>query len=137
MLPTSTSAVMPTYARQELVFERGEGCWLISAAGERYLDFAGGVAVSARRHRHPGVIAGHRPGPQSVAYVQSLSRRRTGDSGSQAVRGGALGETRVLLQLWSGSLRRRHQVDAALSSRLGPAGQEADYHVQGRIPWPH
>jgi acetylornithine/N-succinyldiaminopimelate aminotransferase len=50
-------AVMPTYARQDVVFERGEGAWLISTKGERYLDFASGVAVNALGHAHPKLIA--------------------------------------------------------------------------------
>lgn len=50
-------AVMPTYARQNVVFERGEGAWLISTSGERYLDFASGVAVNALGHTHPKLIA--------------------------------------------------------------------------------
>jgi acetylornithine/N-succinyldiaminopimelate aminotransferase len=50
-------AVMPTYARANLVFERGEGCWLISTTGERYLDFASGVAVNALGHAHPRLVA--------------------------------------------------------------------------------
>jgi acetylornithine/N-succinyldiaminopimelate aminotransferase len=48
---------MPTYARADLVFERGEGSWLISTSGERYLDFASGVAVNALGHAHPRLIA--------------------------------------------------------------------------------
>src|SRR5580765_3230573 len=56
--PASPSvAVMPTYARQNVVFERGEGAWLISTSGERYLDFASGVAVNALGHAHPKLIA--------------------------------------------------------------------------------
>ena len=50
-------AVLPTYARQDLVFERGEGAWLHTAAGERYLDFACGVAVTALGHAHPHLVA--------------------------------------------------------------------------------
>jgi acetylornithine/N-succinyldiaminopimelate aminotransferase len=48
---------MPTYARVDLVFERGEGTWIISSAGERYLDFASGVAVNVLGHAHPKLIA--------------------------------------------------------------------------------
>jgi acetylornithine/N-succinyldiaminopimelate aminotransferase len=48
---------MPTYARANLVFERGEGAWLVSTSGERYLDFASGVAVNALGHAHPRLIA--------------------------------------------------------------------------------
>jgi acetylornithine/N-succinyldiaminopimelate aminotransferase len=48
---------MATYARQNLVFERGEGSWLITPDGERYLDFASGVAVNALGHANPQLIA--------------------------------------------------------------------------------
>ena len=51
-----SSAVLPTYARQDLVFERGEGVWLTTQGGERYLDFTGGVAVSALGHAHPHLV---------------------------------------------------------------------------------
>jgi acetylornithine/N-succinyldiaminopimelate aminotransferase len=47
---------MPTYGRQDVVFERGEGSWLISTTGERYLDFASGVAVNALGHAHPHLV---------------------------------------------------------------------------------
>ena len=30
--------VLPTYARIDLEFERGEGCWLVTTDGRRYLD---------------------------------------------------------------------------------------------------
>jgi acetylornithine/N-succinyldiaminopimelate aminotransferase len=40
-----------------LSFERGEGCWLIDERGERYLDFAGGIAVNSLGHRHPALVA--------------------------------------------------------------------------------
>ena len=51
-----TSAILPTYARANLAFERGEGVWLYTADGERYLDFGGGVAVSSVGHSHPHLV---------------------------------------------------------------------------------
>src|SRR5688572_14379365 len=50
-------AVMPTYARANVVFERGEGAWMIATDGTRYLDFASGVAVNALGHAHPRLVA--------------------------------------------------------------------------------
>ena len=50
-------AVMPTYGRQDVVFERGEGSWLISTSGERYLDCTSGIAVNGLGHAHPKLIA--------------------------------------------------------------------------------
>jgi acetylornithine/N-succinyldiaminopimelate aminotransferase len=47
---------LPTYARANLAFERGEGVWLYTADGERYLDFGGGIAVSSVGHSHPHLV---------------------------------------------------------------------------------
>ena len=52
-----TQALMPTYARAELAFERGEGAYLYTAEGERYLDFMAGIAVCALGHAHPHLVA--------------------------------------------------------------------------------
>jgi len=54
---TQTSHLLPTYARVDLAFERGEGVWLIATGGERYLDFTSGVAVNALGHDHPHLVA--------------------------------------------------------------------------------
>ena len=51
------SAVMQTYGRAEIGFVRGDGCWLISESGDRYLDFASGIAVNTLGHSHPRLIA--------------------------------------------------------------------------------
>jgi acetylornithine/N-succinyldiaminopimelate aminotransferase len=54
--PYATSAIVPTYARTNVAFERGEGCWLISTTGERYLDFGAGIAVTSVGHAHPHLV---------------------------------------------------------------------------------
>ena len=51
------SAVMPTYARADIAFERGEGAYLYATDGRRYLDFASGIAVTALGHSHPHLVA--------------------------------------------------------------------------------
>ncbi|MPZ45097.1 MAG: acetylornithine/succinylornithine family transaminase [Betaproteobacteria bacterium] len=50
------SHVMNTYARQPLAFTRGEGVFLIDAAGKRYLDALAGVAVVSVGHCHPRLV---------------------------------------------------------------------------------
>src|SRR5271157_3386080 len=52
----ATSAIVPTYARANIAFERGEGCWLVSTEGERYLDFGAGIAVTSVGHAHPHLV---------------------------------------------------------------------------------
>ena len=50
------SAVMPTYGRADLAFERGSGAWLYTSDGRRFLDFASGVAVTGLGHAHPHLV---------------------------------------------------------------------------------
>ena len=40
-----TPAIMPTYNRTDISFERGEGAYLFGRDGRRFLDFASGIAV--------------------------------------------------------------------------------------------
>ena len=50
-------AVLPTYNRAPLAFERGEGAWAITADGTRYLDLGAGIAVNALGHANPDLVA--------------------------------------------------------------------------------
>ena len=48
-------ALMQTYGRLPVSFERGEGAWLWDERNERYLDALSGIAVCGLGHAHPGV----------------------------------------------------------------------------------
>jgi acetylornithine/N-succinyldiaminopimelate aminotransferase len=63
---------MPTFARVNLAFERGEGAWLTATNGERYLDFTSGVAVNALGHAHPHLVAALTEQAQRVWHVSNL-----------------------------------------------------------------
>jgi acetylornithine/N-succinyldiaminopimelate aminotransferase len=67
-------AVMGTYARANLVFERGEGAWMITKGGERYLDFASGVAVNALGHTHPKLVDALMQQANKVWHTSNLYR---------------------------------------------------------------
>ena len=49
-------ALMPTYRRTDIAFERGEGPYLYSTDGRRFLDFASGIAVTCLGHGHPALV---------------------------------------------------------------------------------
>lgn len=68
----ATSHLLPTYARANLAFERGEGAWLIATNGDRYLDFTSGVAVNALGHAHPRLIAALTEQAHKVWHVSNL-----------------------------------------------------------------
>ena len=69
-----SSHILPTYARADLAFERGEGAWLYTATGERYLDFVSGVAVNALGHAHPALVAALTEQAHKVWHVSNLYR---------------------------------------------------------------
>jgi predicted acetylornithine/succinylornithine family transaminase len=49
--------VLSTYLRADEVFVRGQGARLWDADGRQWLDFLGGIAVSALGHNHPRLVA--------------------------------------------------------------------------------
>ncbi len=65
-------AVMPTYQRAEIAFERGEGAYLFAADGRCYLDFASGVAVTALGHSHPHLVAALTEQAKKVWHLSNL-----------------------------------------------------------------
>ena len=67
-----TSSLLPTYARIDLAFERGEGAWLFSTKGEAYLDFGCGIAVTALGHAHPHLVAALVAQGQRIWHVSNL-----------------------------------------------------------------
>ena len=51
-----TSSLLPTYNRYPLAFARGDGVWLETADGARYLDLGGGIAVASLGYSHPHLV---------------------------------------------------------------------------------
>ncbi|MFL6823435.1 MAG: aspartate aminotransferase family protein [Xanthobacteraceae bacterium] len=74
MSNNQSSHLLPTYARVDLAFERGEGAWLIATNGERYLDFTSGVAVNALGHAHPHLVEAITKQANRVWHVSNLYR---------------------------------------------------------------
>jgi len=69
---TLLSHLLPTYARADVAFERGEGAWLIATNGDRYLDFHSGVAVNVLGHTHPKLVEALIDQAQKVWHVSNL-----------------------------------------------------------------
>jgi acetylornithine/N-succinyldiaminopimelate aminotransferase len=68
------AALMPTYNRADLAFERGEGCWLYTGDGRRFLDFGSGIATSSLGHDHPHLTAAITEQVHKVMHVSNLYR---------------------------------------------------------------
>jgi acetylornithine/N-succinyldiaminopimelate aminotransferase len=115
------SAIVPTYARADLAFERGDGSWLTTVEGERYLDFGAGIAVVSLGHSHPHL-------------VETLTRQ-----------GGKLWHTSNLFQMPEGERLARRLAEATFADLVffANSGAEANeaaikmarrYHYVGGHP---
>ncbi len=62
--------VMGTYNRSSLSFVRGDGAWLETDSGDKYLDFTTGIAVNSLGHGHPELVAALKSKPISSGMSQ-------------------------------------------------------------------
>jgi acetylornithine/N-succinyldiaminopimelate aminotransferase len=65
---------MPTYNRADLAFERGEGAYLWTEDGRRFLDFGAGIATSSLGHGHPHLTKVVAEQAAKVMHVSNLYR---------------------------------------------------------------
>jgi len=68
------SAVMPSYSRTDIVFDRGEGLYLVATDGRRYLDFGSGIAVNSLGHAHPHLVAALKAQAEKLWHCSNLYR---------------------------------------------------------------
>jgi acetylornithine/N-succinyldiaminopimelate aminotransferase len=68
----NASALLPTYARIDVAFARGEGCWLEATDGRRFLDFGAGIAVCCLGHSHPHLVQALIDQGQKLWHVSNL-----------------------------------------------------------------
>jgi acetylornithine aminotransferase/acetylornithine/N-succinyldiaminopimelate aminotransferase len=64
--------VVPSYARFDLVLERGEGSYVWDIDGGRYLDLAGGIAVCSLGHAHPEITKALTEQSRKLIHVSNL-----------------------------------------------------------------
>jgi len=68
------SALMPNYARTNLAFERGDGAWLWTVDGRRFLDFGAGIATASLGHAHPHLVQAIAEQAGKVMHTSNLYR---------------------------------------------------------------
>lgn len=68
------SALLPNYARADLAFERGEGAWLWTVDGRRFLDFGSGIATASLGHGHPHLVKAIADQAGKVMHTSNLYR---------------------------------------------------------------
>ncbi len=67
-------ALMPTYNRADLAFERGDGAWLWTTDGRRFLDFGSGIATASLGHGNKHLADAIAEQAHKVMHVSNLYR---------------------------------------------------------------
>ena len=65
------SAVLNTYNRKKISFKKGEGCYLYSTSGKKYLDFIQGIAVNCLGHSNKKLIKAINDQSKKVWHVSN------------------------------------------------------------------
>ena len=117
-------AVMPNYARADLAFERGEGAWLWTADGRRFLDFGSGIATTSLGHGHPHLVEAIAEQAAKVMHASNLYRIPQAERLAERLVADTLRRQRVLLQFGRRGERGHDQDDAQIPSPR-PASRNA------------
>jgi acetylornithine/N-succinyldiaminopimelate aminotransferase len=83
--PSTITPLMPVYPRCDVRPVRGEGCYLIGERGERYLDFAAGIAVNALGHGHPHLVKAIADQAATLMHVSNLYGSPQGEALAQRI----------------------------------------------------
>src|SRR5436305_2761685 len=75
--------LMPVYPRSPVRPVRGEGVYLYGEQGERYLDFAGGIAVNILGHGHPYLTKAIQDQAATLMHVSNLYGSPQGEGFAQ------------------------------------------------------
>lgn len=79
----SASALFGNYARSDLTFDHGEGVWLVTKDGRRFLDCGSGIAVNALGHSHPHLVKALQEQAAKLWHVSNLHQIPDGETFAQ------------------------------------------------------
>ena len=65
-------SILPTYNRAPLSFVKGEGVWLQTGDGRRFLDLGAGIAVNALGHANPDLVDALTTQANALWHVSNL-----------------------------------------------------------------
>ncbi|RTL21162.1 MAG: aminotransferase class III-fold pyridoxal phosphate-dependent enzyme, partial [Sphingomonadaceae bacterium] len=85
--------LMPVYPRCGVRPVRGEGCYLISEDGGRYLDMAAGIAVNALGHGHPHLVKAIAEQAATLMHVSNLYGSPQGEALAERIVANSFADT--------------------------------------------
>ena len=63
---------LATYKKMRIAAERGDGVWIYTSEGDRYLDLYGGHAVAGTGHCHPHVVKALKTQAEKLLFYSNL-----------------------------------------------------------------
>ena len=63
---------LATYKKMRIAAQRGEGVWIYTSEGDRYLDLYGGHAVAGTGHCHPHVVSALQAQTEKLLFYSNL-----------------------------------------------------------------
>ncbi|WP_299479900.1 aspartate aminotransferase family protein [uncultured Roseibium sp.] len=75
----SATALFGNYARSNLTFDHGEGVWLVTKDGRRFLDCGSGIAVNSCGHSHPHLVKALQEQAAKLWHVSNLHQIPDGE----------------------------------------------------------
>ena len=132
-----SSHLLPTYARVDLAFERGEGAWLFTADGERYLDFTSGVAVNALGHAHPRLVSALEEQAKKLWHVSNLYRIPEGERLADRLCAATFADTVFFQNSGAEAIECAIKMARKYQSASGKPETLSHHHLRGRLPRPH
>ena len=73
-----SAAMMDNYGIPPIALASGSGCRVVDVDGREYLDFIGGIAVSALGHGHPAIVAAVSQQVGRIAHTSNLAIHEPG-----------------------------------------------------------
>ena len=137
MTHSAPSHLLPVFARVELGFERGEGAWLISTTGERYLDFTSGVAVNALGHCHPHLVAALQEQATKLWHMSNLFRSPDGDRLAARLCEQSFADFVFFCNSGAEAMECAIKVARRYHASQGPSRALSPRYLRGRVPRPH
>ena len=113
--------LMPVYPRSPVRPVRGEGVYLYGEQGEKYLDFASGIAVNLLGHGHPHLTKAIQEQAATLIHVSNLYGIAAGRGARPAAGRHDLRRHRLLHQFGRRGGRMRDQDRAPLPPPSWPA----------------
>ena len=135
--PHLDSHMLPVFARADVAFERGEGPWLIATKGDRYLDFASGMAVNALGHAHPHLVAAMQTQAAKLWHVSNSSAIPEGERLATRLCEATFAD--VVFFCNSGAEANEAAIKMArkFQAANGKPERYRHHHLRRRIPRPH